>query len=133
MATITGINQVWSDQKTLENEHLIGTSDDDVITGSRGDDGLHGLAGRDIFHFNVGDGDDHIGDFTQDEDHIRLEGFTKANGDMFGFDDLSITVNQQGDTRIHLTPYENGAAIESNIYLQNFDGTLTADDFIFIA
>ncbi|WP_024850844.1 calcium-binding protein [Hydrogenovibrio kuenenii] len=93
---------------TDSDETIYGSFKDDVITGGKGNDLLKGGAGNDSYHFNVGDGQDQILDYSFDStqggtDSIDLHGVSKEglwfskNGDdmkinLIGTSD-SITVN----------------------------------------
>jgi len=57
-------SKVMEAQETDGNDHIIGTSYDDVIDCSKGDDVLEGRDGGDTYLFDVGDGKDTISDFV---------------------------------------------------------------------
>jgi hypothetical protein len=55
---------------------LYGAAGNDVLRGGAGNDELFGGSGGDLFVFNAGDGEDEIGDFVVDTDHLVLNGIT---------------------------------------------------------
>jgi hypothetical protein len=58
------------------NDVLNGDGGNDLLFGEGGDDTLFGGSGGDLFVFNAGDGEDEIGDFVVDTDHLVLNGIT---------------------------------------------------------
>jgi Ca2+-binding RTX toxin-like protein len=84
------------------NDQLFGGTGDDVLTGGTGNDELFGGDGADLFVFNSGAGDDEIGDFVVNTDHLMLNGITIAStsevdGNSDGFMDTLVTFSS-GDT-----------------------------------
>ncbi len=103
------------------NDVLRGNGGQDVLHGGVGADRLLGGDGADTFHFEPGDGDDIVLDFTDTEDRIDLLKFSLS-----GFDDLTIT-SESNSTKIDLTDHGGGT-----ILLQDFDiNNLDATDFLF--
>ncbi len=103
-----------------ENNILFGNSGDNRITGGAGDDGLNGLAGNDTFVFELGSGNDLIGDFENGSDLIDISGWNITD-----FNDLLIT-EFNGDTTITFDGATDSVVID-NTASNNID----ASDFIF--
>ncbi|MFD0982409.1 hypothetical protein [Tropicimonas aquimaris] len=103
---------------TLSNiEKIVGTSTKDRFISNNKDNWFEGRGGKDKFIFKGGKfGSDTITDFTQSQDKIEI---TKANS----LSRLTIT-QEDGGTLIAFND-------NSDIFLKDFDGTLTASDFIF--
>ena len=103
------------------NDSLRGASGDDTLEGGAGNDILMGGAGADTFVYGVGDGNDRIVDFTNDEDEIDLSAFTGLT-----FNDL--VVNQVGShVQIDLSEQGGGTITLFNLNANDLDQS----DFIF--
>ncbi|MFY0659011.1 MAG: pre-peptidase C-terminal domain-containing protein [Shimia sp.] len=63
------------------NDTLRGDSGNDFIDGGSSNDELYGGSGADVFHFNVGDGNDTITDFENGIDKVEADGFRDLDGD----------------------------------------------------
>jgi Ca2+-binding RTX toxin-like protein len=111
------------------NDTLRGGAGDDTLFGDGftmgtnargGDDCLDGGGGNDTFGFAGRFGNDIVFDFHQGDDHLQFNG-----PNVQSLADLQITWNA-GDTVITVAGY-------GTVELDNFTGTLTAGDFIFVA
>ena len=111
-------------------ENIIGSPDDDILTGDgnanvidggRGDDILTGGAENDVFKFASGDGDDHITDFGTGDNKIDLSAFTG----IASLEDLEDDIDTQGgNTEIDLPG-------SGSLTLDGYTTDLEDDDFIF--
>ena len=96
---------------------LEGGAGDDTLTGGAGDDTLTGGEGRDIFVFGAGDGDDTITDFTDRTDLIDLSAFAG----IAGFDDLTISDNDDGNSVIDLSDHGGGTIMLTGVETADLD------------
>ena len=106
------------------NDFLYGGDGNDTLTGGLGEDTLIGAAGEDVYRFTeVKEAIDVIGHFEQGIDKIDLSAFDIQFDDLAAFYLLS-----QGKTAVYTDQSEVDFLIEGN-----WQGQLTADDFIFDA
>ena len=126
------------------NDDLHGGNGDDVLRGGYGKDVLHSTSGHDrlvggggadtfsIEHDGTGGTLTTIADFHQNQDKLQISGvLSAANVDELVF--TQQTVN--GSTETHIGHYvDQGGTSElvDMVVLENFDLTLTSDDFSFI-
>lgn len=102
-------------------DQLEGEKGNDWLDGGKGDDKLFGGLGRDTFVFRKGDGRDTIGDFTDGEDIILIDGKKYNN-----FNDLESVISQNG----HDIVIDFGEG--DQVIIENIDRSqLSADDFNF--
>ena len=73
------------------NDVLNGAAGNDMLSGGVGADVLTGGAGADVFLFGTGFGADHITDWQDGIDHIRITAGTWQGTRYDGFDDLHIS------------------------------------------
>ncbi|MFO1038999.1 MAG: hypothetical protein U1E45_19325 [Geminicoccaceae bacterium] len=121
-----GNDTLWTG---LGDDVIFGDAGNDIISGGRGNDVMSGGTGNDTFGFAVGFGTDVITDFTQGQDKLRIEGlgpafdtFAELQG---GVGNIKATANG-----VQVTLPVEGAPV--TVLLEDFNGTLTAGDFVFV-
>jgi Ca2+-binding RTX toxin-like protein len=108
------------------NDTLTGGLKEDTLTAGTGNDTLTGGDLKDNFVFELGFETDVVTDFQDDSDLIDLRAF--GNKDTV-LGTLSITPNPASGTNVLITSSLTGFG---SITLQNFTGTLTESDFLFL-
>ena len=123
--TLTGDDGANDIQGRGGNDDICGRGGNDILNGGVGDDDLWGGEGADTFVFSTADGHDIIHDFANGEDMIDLTGFK-----LDGLGD--VTATQEGDN-VHLDlRAANPDFLGGTILLKNFDlADLDAGDFLF--
>ena len=107
---------------------LIGEDGKDALFSTGHNDTLTGSGDDDTFVFELDNenniGHDTITDFIQDEDKIAVYSFE--------YDDITdLSITKDGDDTVITFPTAAVGDVEDAIRLQGFNGTLTANDFIF--
>lgn len=100
---------------------LSGGRGDDIISGGAGNDRMSGGRGDDVFHFDLGHGDDRITGFRPGDDMLDLSdlGFS-------GFDDVRDAAQARGRSTVIETSETDSIRLDG-VRLHQLDG----DDFIF--
>jgi Ca2+-binding RTX toxin-like protein len=109
---------------TANDDILTGTDDDNIIIGDRGNDILTGGSGADTFQFTANSGNDSIVDFRADVDTIQLDsslGFANST------DAWSALTIQNTESDLILSELDFGGGNKLTI---TSDIILTPDDFI---
>ena len=106
---------------------IIGSNYDDTIAGGKGIDYVTGGDGEDIFVYSLGDGNDTILDYTEDEDKIQIKDYDdleeivksasiKDADVIFKVGTGRITVKDAAEKRIYFFNEESGTDIEYPIH-----------------
>ena len=103
-------------------DHLEGGNDNDLLYGGKGNDALFGDTGDDTYHFELGDGEDRITDYSNGNDQIVFgEGINPDDIRVIRDGNVKYTIQYSDNDRVHITSYLNSLYTVETIQFENGD------------